>query len=351
MYVAPTTTASGDRLIAGAITALILFGILGALRWAQLPEVKQRTDVYEEINWARFTPKPKKIVAPPPRPVPVEAPEPVRIEMPVAQTPAPVQKIDLSALKAQFEPVAKPARTLSAEQSPRESASRNASGGKIRLEKSTLLGGLNPLLGDSAPRLAIERSGRKGHGGTAAPTLKVGRGSSASAGTGPDYGGGTPALAGPERKEEAAGAEIGMLDLAKIGADFQDLSPVYRALIAWMKNNPGRFPGVVSRFMERAPGDLTSVVTFQIDGRPFQMYLMCKQKLFEVRVCLLENNRSTYLIDRGFKKNSTFLRVGSVNRTPDGNILSFGTTRRAASDRRTSEFYQIFLSWWESVSQ
>jgi hypothetical protein len=79
------------------------------------------------------------------------------------------------------------------------------------------------------------------------------------------------------------------------------------------------------------------------------MFLMCKEKLFEVRICLLEGNESTYLIDRGLKEKSSFLRIGSASRADSGEIRAFGTVRQAASNQRAEQFYQIFLSWWESV--
>jgi len=63
----------------------------------------------------------------------------------------------------------------------------------------------------------------------------------------------------------------------------------------------------------------------------------------------VEGNESTYLIDRGFKERSSFLRSGGVSRGSNGALLAFGTTREAASNHRTTEFYQIFLSWWETV--
>ncbi len=353
MYIATPTTTRNDRLIAGTITAFILTSMLAALQWANLPAVKQRTTSYEDINWTRFTPKPKKIVEPP-APKPVSAKQPVKLEpppQPLTQ-PQPTQKIDLSALKVQFESVAKPARTLSTSQSPAEPATEAVSQSKISLKKSSLLGGLNTLLGESTPRLQVTGRGSKGRRRSGASSLKAQSGSTLSVGKGGDYGSGGQALGAPEAKDShGSSVEISMLDLTQMDGDFADLSPIYQELIDWMKRNPENFPDVVSRFMGKVSGDLSSIVKFQMAGRQFEMFILCKENLFEVRVCLLEGNESTYLIDRGFKENSSFLRVGSVNQTPVGDILSFGTTRKAASNRRTSEFYQVFLSWWESVKK
>jgi hypothetical protein len=66
-------------------------------------------------------------------------------------------------------------------------------------------------------------------------------------------------------------------------------------------------------------------------------------------VVLIDGNEVTYLIDEGFKKHSNYLRLGSLTRQTDGEIMRFGSMMREASDRRTQEFYQIFLSWWDTV--
>jgi hypothetical protein len=97
------------------------------------------------------------------------------------------------------------------------------------------------------------------------------------------------------------------------------------------------------------PGNLTSQVTFSIDNRRFEMFLLCVEATYEVRICLVEGNEVTYLIDQGFKKQSNYLRLGSLAWLPTGEIHRFGSVLREASDQRTQDFYQIFLSWWETV--
>jgi len=351
MYIVQAQTNSNDRWISAGITALLLVGIMVTLQMTNLPDVTDKTETYEEINWSRFRPKPKpETVAERPKPKPVEVKEPVKFEPPPDRSaPKPIKKIDLSALKSQFEPAAKPAEKLSAQKkTPQKSSAGSES--KISLKKSNLLAGLNTLSGDSKSRLKITSRGNKGKGGIGVPTLKTGSGSSVGSSKSPDYGGGSLALGAPEaKKTQSGGTEIGMLDMSMMGNDFADLSPIYRELIEWMKRNPVKFKPVVARFMEKNPGDLTSIVQFKIGERSFQLHLLCKESLFEVRVCLIEGNESTYLIDRGFKENSSYLRIGSVSRTPTNQILSFGTTRKAASDNRTSDFYQIFLSWWDTA--
>lgn len=346
MYLAPTISSNNDKIVSCAITSFLLLGFYLTLRWAGLPEVKQKTENYEEINWTRFRPMPEKIVQKPQPAKPPKVAQPAKVQPSPEPTPRMAKKIDLSALRADFEKVAQPTRSLQRE-APQTSgpAAANASA-KINLKKSSVLGGLNTLLGGSSKKLKIGGRGNKGRGGKAS-TLRVASASSLSAGSnGVEYSG-RPSLGAPEAKNTGAAAvQIDMVDLGEMIGGGYDLSPVYHELVAWMKQHPARFPKIVNRFMERAPGDLTSLVSFQIDGRQFDMYLLCKENLFEIRVCLIEGNESTYLIDRGFKESSSYLRVGDVNRVATGDILSFHTTRKAASNRRTAQFYQIFLSWW-----
>lgn len=354
MYLAPLTYSNNNnRLIAGLVTSFFLLGAYMALQLTSLPEVRQKTDTYEEINWMRFQPK---VEAPAPQPKPVETAkpvEPVKLDpLPEAPKPAPVTKVDLSALKSQLNTLAKPERSLketSLNQKTETVGSSNTA--KLDLKKSTVLGSMNTLLGESSRKLSLPNRGSSGRGSEGSGALSVGSGSSLEPSGSTDFSGGL-SLGAPQTKEVNAGAaEISMVDMAQMGGEFEDLSPIYRALVEWMRQHPAQFPEVINRFMEKSPGDLVSQVTFQMGGRQFDMYLLCKEPLYEIRICLLQGGESTYLIDRGFKENSRFLRVGAVNRTGDGDILSFNTSRKAASDSRTDAFYQVFLSWWENVQQ
>ncbi len=352
MYIAQTTTSNNDKIIAGIVTSFVLLASYFALQWTDLPEVRQKTDTYEEINWTRFKPKPEKVTPAPKADKPVEIEQPVEFEPPPEPSrPAPATKIDLTALNAELTTLAKPGKSLSQrnlESKPVSGAKQSSS--RLNLQKSTVLSGLNSLTGDSKQRLRLPGRGRGGRSKSGATEISVGSGSTLEPGAGKDLSAGGLTLGAPQAKEMDAGAiEIGMVDMSGVAGEFEDLSPIYRPLVEWMQRNPAQFPDVVNRFMEKGAGDLTSKVTFRIGGREFEMFLLCKQKLYEIRICLVEGNESTYLIDRGFKENSRFLRIGQANRTPTGDILSFSTSRRAASDSRTEEFYQIFLSWWESV--
>lgn len=344
MYLVQNTKSQRDKIVSGLITSVLLFVTFALLRWAALPEARTRSRVYDEINWEKFTPKPEKI-ADQPKPVKVE--KPPQIQKP-AETPGPVEKIDLSSLESLSLPtLTKSAPDLQQTVSKKPEA---ASDQQARIDPGSteLLAGFNTMLGEDRRRLSVSHKGAGGERN--GPALTAQSGASLGQNKAKNYGGASFSLGAPEAKRaDGNTTQVSLMDMANMGADFADLSPIYRALVEWMKRHPGTFPDVVQRFMEQSHGDLTSRIDFRIDGRHFQMFLLCKPKIYEIRICLIEGSQSTYLIDRGFKENSSFLRTGSVSLKSDGALLSFGTAREAASSQKTTEFYRIFLSWWESV--
>lgn len=353
MFISQPKQSHTDKYVAGGLTLFILLATLMLMQWLALPEMKQKTEVYEEINWTRFKPKPPTISKPPESaPVPVEPETPVTVsEIPeVAPVRETVKKVDLSDLNV-FKKQQLTQTTQTLDNRPKETKTGSVTdNSKINLQKSTLLAGMNTLLGNERTKMEMPRSGTAGRKRTSSvAAITAGSGEELAMGKKISIAG-SQSLGAPQTKEVAAGnVDIEMINMNEINSDYADLSPIYYALIEWMKKNPAKLPGVVDRFMEKGSGDLTSKVIFQMDGREFELYLLAKEAIAEVRISLLEGNQSTYLIDRGFKENSRFLRVGSVNRTPTGNILSFGTVRKEASDQRATQFYQIFLSWWDSV--
>ena len=118
-----------------------------------------------------------------------------------------------------------------------------------------------------------------------------------------------------------------------------------------MKANPGELPVGVRKLVRHRDNFLTSATTFELDGRRYELYLMCKEKLYEVHIVLVDVDEATYLIDRSFQKLSTYLREGRVGRSSADIITAINSRRSAASDERSREFYSLFLSWWEIAKQ
>ncbi|KAA3616498.1 MAG: hypothetical protein DWQ05_12270 [Calditrichaeota bacterium] len=134
-----------------------------------------------------------------------------------------------------------------------------------------------------------------------------------------------------------------------IKPQIRKIAPIYPELIAWLKKNPNDFSGVVRQFMGASDEHLTTGVRFRAGDRNFEIYIACHEQQFEIRICLIEGNQTTLLIDKDFKKQSNFFRIGTIHRGEDNRIFSFGTSQESPSDSRTTEFYQVFLSWWENT--
>jgi len=136
-----------------------------------------------------------------------------------------------------------------------------------------------------------------------------------------------------------------------VNEEEKDLSPLINELIIWMKNNPTTFSDVFKRFMDYEEGNLTAKVKFKISEKIYELFILCKENILEVRICLIEERNSILLIDSGFKERSNYLREGGVNRSEDGSISSFFTQQKTPSEESTKEFYKIFLSWWETTKK
>lgn len=154
----------------------------------------------------------------------------------------------------------------------------------------------------------------------------------------------------PKQNKKANGVtEIKLIPKEKAKEKIK-VSAIYKALAEWMRGHGTDFPIVMKEFAGYMDGALTSKVEFYAGQRYFELYLLCFESSYEVRIILVEGENVTYLIDQGFKKQSDFLRAGFVSRQPETReITGFGTELKPVGDKQTDEFYQIFMSWWESV--
>ena len=156
-------------------------------------------------------------------------------------------------------------------------------------------------------------------------------------------------MVGENTRRAATAAEadfnVERLSLDSFGNDYKNLE--VQELIDWMKANPGELPVGVRKLVRHRDQFLTSATSFALDGTTYDLFLMCKEGLYEIHIVLVENNEATYLIDRSFQKLSTYLREGQVARSSGDVITAVNSRRTAASDERSKEFYSLFLSWWE----
>lgn len=262
------------------------------------------------------------------------------------------ERIDLSdvlpqGLRVDLSPDAEPSRTRTEQRA-------DASGGNtaLRIEAEDLgeVGGIEALSGFEAP--SVPRGRRAGAAGVGDAGIAVADGSGSGAGTdaGEGFGTGSDVLGGPSgRAGNAAGAaiEVGLQDISDFGDDYETLD--IRALIEWMKQNPGELPVGIRQHVQYEPDYLASVVTFRAGQRLFELYLMCKEALYEVHIVLVENESSTYLIDRSFQRQSRYLRRGRVAR--DQAEIVAVDSRQEATGSTAERFYAVFLSWWEVARQ
>jgi hypothetical protein len=136
--------------------------------------------------------------------------------------------------------------------------------------------------------------------------------------------------------------EIGEFEAERFDGSEADL------LARWLRRNPSDLPVGVRVHVNFQPSFLTAAVPFTANGRRWDLYLMFNETLSELHIVLVEGERSVYLIDRGFQEQSRSLREGTVRRS-GGEIIAIDSRTGAASSDRAQEFYNVFLSWWESA--
>ena len=333
-----------QKLLAAIMTAVILLLAFLLLSSAVIPQRDLITERYDEIDWMRFRPRPLPVA------VPEQSTESTRPAVPPAETPV-VRRIDLSDLQLQAEP-RDAGFTPAAPATPAKNAP--AGGSQLQLDRvdiSDLNSGLNLTLDQQSP-LSVPPTRGRGLRGKPGDGLQAQSGSGGPAGQ--DHPGDGPGaeLKGPEGRGPDASAgedEIELKGFEEFGGEISNFSPVYLPLVAWMKRHPAELSPVARRFMSYKAGDLTAKVKFTLNGRSFEMLLLCVEATYEVLIVLLGQREVTYLIDQGFREQSNFLRIGKVDRLPNGEILKFSTNLEPAGSDQTKIFYRIFLSWWEGV--
>lgn len=353
MILSPSETQK--RIVSGIISILlILIGFI-ILKTTKIPETPTQTERYQKIDWTKFTP-------PPIQPEMVEPEEPTAEQVAEAPKQAepvkPIKRLDLSSIMKMTEFSA--GDLISSKSEKIEIKIRNASSSngettsRINLSESGgSLSGFNLPSSDDQSFLSLlnDLSKSKDNDESGAGYIKLVDGNNYEK-QAADFSSGSDGLEKGMEAKAPYGTSLNQVSLKKLsdlGEDYQDFSPLYIPIVEWMKGHPAEFPQVVKRFMEYIDGNLTSIINFVIDEKQYLMFLLCKEKAYEVRISLIYGNSIIYLIDQGFKKESHYLRTGSVERKENSEILSFGSTRIAASHKANREFYQVFLSWWETV--
>ncbi len=333
-----------QKLLAGSITIgslLVLYFLMN--RWL-IPQQDLIAKHYDEIDWMRF--RPKRIT--------FDKPNEAKPENKPAEEPSvkasTVKRMNLEDLMSEVDLDNLDLETSTPDLPGQTSSNHAASNVRLQLQETLDSEGLNLTLGEDTPFLPMNRRNGNTPAGSGNIELVAGTGAAAGVGLGSmgdDVG---ADLQGPRAYGKKGGTVgVEMKSIEDFGEGYDDFSEIYKPLVEWMKLHPAVLPDVVKRFMKYHPGDLTSWVHFTIQERTFEMFLLCIESTYEVRIALVENQQVTYLIDQGFRKKTNYLRIGNVDRLENQEILKFGTKLRPASDQTAVEFYRIFLSWWEEV--
>ena len=147
-----------------------------------------------------------------------------------------------------------------------------------------------------------------------------------------------------ERAEPTGGSDVVISEYEPESFDGTEAD----RLATWMRGNPAPLPVGVRVHTNFEPTFLTASVPFISDGQRWELYLMFNETLRELHIVLVEGDRSVYMIDRGFQEQSRSLREGTVRRS-GGQIVAVDSRASSASGDRATEFYNVFLSWWETA--
>lgn len=118
------------------------------------------------------------------------------------------------------------------------------------------------------------------------------------------------------------------------------------ALIRWMKSHPKPISKLVAYNMEHSAGDLSSAVSFRMNGQRYDLFLSCNEIEMLLRICLVDGKEFILLKDNGIKETSNFLMLGNVVRS--GNEIRSLISSRQAPAGTAAGFYRIFWSWWQN---
>lgn len=341
----PKPSPLGSRATATVMTAALLLGMWVGLQELALPAFASGRDVIRELDPLLF----ERYATPPP---PEETSTPEEAEAPEPETPAEVVSFDqeVGAAMEELE------RLFATDDVTPPAVDRpGGEGGALApgIEEDIPDDRFEALFGGGAdlavPGAAARRPGR-GAGQDAGVGLGITERVETSADTAPSSAGAAEVPSSLEAITEtrrAATVESEVV-IGDFDAESFDGSAADR-LASWMRENAAPLPVGVRAHVNFQPSFLTSSVPISAEGREWELYLMFNESLREIHIVLVEGDRSIYMIDRGFQEESRSLREGTVRRL-DGQIVAVDSRSASASGERAQDFYNVFLSWWESVN-
>lgn len=256
------------------------------------------------------------------------------------------QSADISSLVQNFNPKQfMQQTTATTRRSNPQQAQTNAMNPNLTRSTQSAMANNNLSVPVSSQPSAVP-GGRSGAPSSSSTAVSTG-GSSSQVGSVAGFSAGIAGGAGSGRATRSSGGGGGSASITMPGAgDGEEATLDINELIEWMKRNPGAIPKLVGYEMDHVERqDLSSAVTFTMQGKRYQLYLSCNEKDLLLRICLIEANDFTLLKDNGIRETSNFLTTGGVMREADA-IQSLISSRRAPAGKAEA-FYSIFWGWWE----
>ena len=119
-------------------------------------------------------------------------------------------------------------------------------------------------------------------------------------------------------------------------------------IAAWVRANQGPVPEMVLYHMQHQEGDPMANSGVNYEGRDIQLFLIVRQGSDELRVVMVDGSESYLFIDGSGTLSPTRSRKGRVRRDGE-NIVRITSFERNPYDEETEAFFEIVMTWWESV--
>jgi hypothetical protein len=192
-------------------------------------------------------------------------------------------------------------------------------------------------------------TGAGGSGGSGGYGYGPGKG---RAGTGTGYGlghsSGTGLKSAVERKAEAPPPN--KIEVKEKNLETVDLNRVFLELMEWLKSHQTDLSPVLKHYLRYRPGDLTADIKIDTAPVDYDLFILCNEHSQDIGILLVEQGSGDAIMlrDTGFRKKSFYLSKGRASRDEEFIVSSLTMLENSPTRAETSQFYNIFLSWWDN---
>jgi hypothetical protein len=192
-------------------------------------------------------------------------------------------------------------------------------------------------------------TGAGGSGGSGGYGYGPGRGRAGSGiGPGTGTGSGTGLKSAVERKGQAP--PHNKVEVKEKNLETVDLNRVFLELLEWLKSHQSELGPVLKHYLRYRPGDLTADIKIETTPVDYDLFILCNEHSQDIGILLVEqaSGDAIMLRDTGFRKKSFYLSKGKASRDEDHIVSSLTMLENSPTRSETSQFYNIFLSWWDN---